>query len=58
MAQIFLPNEFLQGDKIFVETISNIYKKSLDAPAFSLPRHSPGYPIPAVLLAVPYWFLS
>ncbi len=33
---IVLPNEFLQGDKISVDTIFFF----LDAPVFSLPRHN------------------
>jgi hypothetical protein len=34
-----LPDEFLQGDEIPADKISKVKKKSLDASAFSLPRH-------------------
>ncbi len=34
-ALIVLPNEFLTGDEIPVDTISKCFFKSLDAPAFS-----------------------
>jgi hypothetical protein len=37
---IVLPKEFLQGDELSVDTISKNVLKSLDAPAFSLPRHN------------------
>jgi hypothetical protein len=39
-APIVLPNEFLKGDEIPVNTISKKFLKSLKAPAFSLPRHN------------------
>jgi hypothetical protein len=39
-APIVLSNEFLKGDEIPIDTISKNFLKSLDAPAFSLPRHN------------------
>jgi hypothetical protein len=39
-APIVLPNEFLKGDEIPVDPISKNFVKSLDAPAFFLPRHN------------------
>jgi hypothetical protein len=44
-------NEFLQGDKISVNTISKKCLKSLDAPAFSLPRHNLSHQLPNELPA-------
>ncbi len=48
-APIVLPNEFLKGDKISVDTISKYFLKSLDAPAFSLPRHNLSRQLPSIL---------
>ncbi len=39
-APIVLPNDFLQEDEISVDIISKKFPQSLDAPAFSLPRHN------------------
>ncbi len=39
-APILLPNEFLQGDEISVDSIITNFSTTLDAPAFSLPRHN------------------
>jgi hypothetical protein len=38
-APIVLPNEFLQCDELAVDSIIKNFKKTLDAPVFSLPRH-------------------
>jgi hypothetical protein len=46
-----LPNEFLQGDKISVDSIIKNFSKTLDAPAFSLPRHNSSAELPSELLA-------
>jgi hypothetical protein len=48
-APIVLPNEFLKGDEIPVDTISNNFLKSLDAPAYSLPRHNSSHQLPSEL---------
>jgi hypothetical protein len=50
-APIVLPNEFLKGDEIPANTISKIFLKSLDAPAFSMPRHNMSRQLPSELLA-------
>jgi hypothetical protein len=50
-APIVLPNEFLKGDEIPVDTISKNFLKSLDAPAFSLPRHNSSRQLPSELPA-------
>jgi hypothetical protein len=50
-APIVLPNEFLKGDEIPVDTISKKFHKSLDAPAFSLSRHNLSRQLPSELLA-------
>jgi hypothetical protein len=42
-----LSNECLQGDEISAHTISKNIKKSLDAPAFSLPRYDSSCQLPA-----------
>jgi hypothetical protein len=44
-----LPNEFLQGDEFSVDEIVKIFKNTLDAPAFSLPRHNSSTQLPAEL---------
>ncbi len=50
-APIVLPNEFLQGDKISVDSIIKIFSKTLDAPVFSLPRHNSSTQLPSELPA-------
>jgi hypothetical protein len=50
-APIVVPNEFLKGDEIPVDTFSKYFLKSLDAPAFSLPRHNLSCQLPSELLA-------
>jgi hypothetical protein len=44
-------NEFLKGDEIPVDTISKNFLKSLDALAFSLPRHNSSRQLPSELPA-------
>jgi hypothetical protein len=39
-APIVLPNEFLQCDELAVDSIIKNLNKTLDAPAYSLPRHN------------------
>ncbi len=39
-APIVLPNEFLHGDQFYVDAIVKHFSKTLDAPAFSSPRHN------------------
>jgi transposase InsO family protein len=39
-APIVLPNELLQCDEVAVDSIIKNFQKTLDAPAFSLPRHN------------------
>jgi hypothetical protein len=46
-----LPNEFLQGDEISVDAIIKNCSKTLDAPAFPLPRHSSSTQLPSKLPA-------
>jgi hypothetical protein len=40
VAPIVLPNELLQCDEVAVDSIIRNFQKTLDAPAFSLPRHN------------------
>jgi hypothetical protein len=44
-----LPNEFLQGDEISVDSILKIFSKTLDALAFSLPWHNSSTLLPSEL---------
>jgi hypothetical protein len=44
---IVLPNEFLQRDEFSVDSIVKNFEKTLDAPAFSLPRHNSSSQLPA-----------
>jgi hypothetical protein len=46
-----MPNEFLQGDEISIDTISKLCLKSLDAPEFSLSRHNSSRQLPSELPA-------
>jgi hypothetical protein len=46
-----LPNEFLQSDELAVESIIKNFQKTLDAPAFSLPRHNSSSSLPSQLPA-------
>jgi hypothetical protein len=46
-ALIVLPNEFLKGDEIPVNTISKNFLKSLKAHAFSLPRYNLSRQLPS-----------
>jgi hypothetical protein len=39
-APIVLPNEFLQNKELSDDSIIKHFSKTLDAPAFSLPRHN------------------
>ncbi len=52
-----LPNEFLQTEEISVDSIIKNFSKTLDAPAFSLPRHNCSIQLaselPAKLLSAP-----
>jgi hypothetical protein len=48
---IFLPNEFLQSDEFAVDSIIKNLKKTLDAPAYSLPRHNCSSGLPRELKA-------
>ncbi len=50
-APIVLPNEFLQSDELPVESIIKNFQKTLDAPAFSLPRHNCSSSLLSELLA-------
>jgi hypothetical protein len=52
-APTVLPNEFLQGDEVAVDSIIKNFQKTLDALAFSLPRHnsSSSLALPGELLA-------
>ncbi len=50
-APIIVPNEFLKGDEIPVDSISKNFRKSLDAPTFSLPRHNSSCQLPSELPA-------
>jgi hypothetical protein len=52
-APIVLPNEFLQCDELDVDSIIKDFKKALDAPVYSLPRHncSSSSGLPSELLA-------
>ncbi len=50
-APFVLPNEFLQSDEFAVDSINNIFQKTLDAPAFSLPRQNCCSGLPSELLA-------
>jgi hypothetical protein len=50
-APIVLLNEFLKGDETPVHTILKKFLKSLDAPAFSLPRHNSSHQLPSELPA-------
>ncbi len=44
---IVLPNEFLQGYVFLLIQLLKTFKKYLDAPAFSLPRHNSSSQLPA-----------
>jgi hypothetical protein len=46
-----LPNEFLQSDEFAVDSIIKNLKKTLDAPAYSLPRHNCSSGLPRELKA-------
>jgi hypothetical protein len=48
-APIVLPYEFLQGEKISDDSIIKIFSKTLDVPAFSLPRHNSSAQLPSEL---------
>jgi hypothetical protein len=50
-APIVLPNEFFKEEEIPVDTIKKSFVKSLDAPAFSLPRNSLSRQLPSELPA-------
>jgi hypothetical protein len=45
-APIVLPNEFLQGKEISVDSIIKIFSKTLDVPTFSLSRHNSSTHLP------------
>jgi hypothetical protein len=44
-----LPNQFLQGDEISVDSIIKVFSKTLDALAFSLPWHNSSTMLPSEL---------
>jgi hypothetical protein len=50
-APIVLPNEFLQNEEIYVDSITKNFSKTLDAPASSLPRHYSSAQLPSKLPA-------
>jgi transposase InsO family protein len=50
-APIVLPNEFLQPDELAVDSIKKNFQRTLDAPAFSWPRHNSSSSLPSELLA-------
>jgi hypothetical protein len=50
-AQIVLPNEFLQNYELSVDTIVNIFSKTLHVSAPSLPRHNSSTDLPSELPA-------
>jgi hypothetical protein len=58
---IVLPNEFLQGDEFSVDEIVKKNLETLDAPAFSLPRHNSSTQLlaelPDKLLRAPFVWL-
>jgi hypothetical protein len=56
-APIVLPNEFLQSEELAVDSIIKNFKNTLDAPAFSLPRHNPSSSL-ALPSELPAHFLS